>query len=127
MYPIKGQNLIGSNGYDYSFLAKHGDDLNLDSRVSEITQTFDGFLSESKITKEYGLSIRSYQVISLGHQKGIIEWISNLKGFKQILEPLYADVGHTNLKYMVNPSAVKDNHGERAIKTYKGRSFLLNI
>ena len=86
--PVKF-TLLASNGRQYSFLAKVGDDLALDARVSELIQTFDYLLRSTK--SKHGtktLSVRSFYVIPLGYKKGLIEWVDGLASFKSCVMPL---------------------------------------
>ena len=86
---LKAFTFIGSDGVKYPFLAKAGDDLSLDARVSELFRLFDHFLANDKKSRELNLSLRSYFVVPLGDKKGLIEWIPNLKGFKDCCKPIY--------------------------------------
>ena len=89
----KAFTFIGSDGIKYPFLAKAGDDLSLDARVSELFRLFDHFLANDKKSRELNLSLRSYFVVPLGEKKGLIEWIPNLKGFKDCCKPIYTREG----------------------------------
>ena len=86
--PVKF-SLRATNGQEYSFLAKKGDDLTLDARVSELIQMFDFLLRTTDKTKNEELPVRSFYVIPLGFKRGLIEWIDNLKSFKSCVEPMF--------------------------------------
>ena len=86
--PVKF-SLRATNGQEYSFLAKKGDDLTLDARVSELIQMFDFLLRTTEKTKNEELPVRSFYVIPLGIKRGLIEWIDNLKSFKSCVEPMF--------------------------------------
>ena len=86
--PVKF-TLQATNGRQYSFLAKTGDDLALDARVSELIQTFDYLLRSAKSKQgTKTLSVRSFFVVPLGHKKGLIEWVDDLASFKSCVMPL---------------------------------------
>ena len=86
--PVKF-TIVASNGQRYSFLAKTGDEMSLDARVSELIQMFDFLLRTTETTRTHRLSVRSFYVIPLGHKRGLIEWVNDLAPFKACLEPLF--------------------------------------
>lgn len=74
----KRLNFLGSDGHSYSFLLKKGDDLNLDSRIGETFELFDYLLQQEKESRDENMTLRSYNVVPIGHKRGIIEWVDDL-------------------------------------------------
>lgn len=123
--PVKF-TLVASNGRKYSFLAKIGDDLALDARVSELMQTFDYLLRSTN--NKHGpkrLSVRSFFVIPLGVREGLIEWIDDLASFKSCINPLIAREGKESaLKIFqhVERRGVDPKHVEKMCKALYARN-----
>ncbi|KAJ1900629.1 hypothetical protein LPJ66_001349 [Kickxella alabastrina] len=81
--------IIGSNGKRYSFLCKPKDDLRKDSRLMEFNSMINKLLSAGTETHKRGLHIRTYAVVPLNEECGLIQWISPTIGIRQILSKLY--------------------------------------
>ena len=119
-------SFIGTDGITYNFLAKDGDDLRLDARVSELFQMFNHFLATDQKSRDRGLSLRSYHVTPLGKKKGLIEWIPDLKGFKDCCKPAYERQGKLNKCWQMSNGNTEDPKEDR-IKSYKKHVQALRI
>lgn len=64
--PIK-ITVLGSDGKDYSFLIKFGEDLRQDQRIQQLFLLMNTILTDSQI--------KTYQIIPLTHNLGMIEWV----------------------------------------------------
>lgn len=77
--------LIGSDGKDYIILMKAKDDLRKDYRLMEFNNVVKQFLHENSEARQRRLNIRTYAVMPLNEDCGIIEWVSNLQAFRTIV------------------------------------------
>ncbi|KIV90128.1 hypothetical protein PV10_07469 [Exophiala mesophila] len=81
----------GSDGNIYNVLAKPKDDLRKDQRLMEFNTMINRFLKRDVEAAKRRLYIRTYAVIPLNEECGLIEWVDNLKTFREILLKLYKD------------------------------------
>ncbi|KAK7904072.1 hypothetical protein WMY93_016679 [Mugilogobius chulae] len=77
-------SLKGSDGRSYTMMCKPKDDLRKDCRLMEFN---------CLINKAEELHIRTYAVIPLNEECGIIEWVNNTAGLRHILTKLYKERG----------------------------------
>lgn len=82
-------NFKASDGLAYSFLLKPKDDLRRDFRLMEFNNIVKHYLNMDLEARERRLNIRTYGVLPLNEEYGIIEWLDNLQTFRQILLLLY--------------------------------------
>ena len=81
----------GSDGNMYAVLAKPKDDLRKDQRLMEFNNMINRFLKRDVDAAKRRLYIRTYAVIPLNEECGLIEWVDNLKTFRDIILKLYKD------------------------------------
>jgi serine/threonine-protein kinase ATR len=81
----------GSDGNIYNVLAKPKDDLRKDQRLMEFNTMINRFLKRDVDAAKRRLYIRTYAVIPMNEECGLIEWVDNLKTFRDILLKLYKD------------------------------------
>ncbi|XP_055380067.1 serine/threonine-protein kinase ATR [Condylostylus longicornis] len=81
--------LIGSDGKEYTVLLKPNDDLRKDFRLMEFNNIVKQYLYQDAKARQRRLGIRTYAVMPLNEECGIIEWVNDLKPFRQILIELY--------------------------------------
>lgn len=81
----------GSDGNLYNVLAKPKDDLRKDQRLMEFNNMINRFLKRDVEAAKRRLYIRTYAVVPLNEECGIIEWVDNLKTFRDIILKLYKD------------------------------------
>ncbi|KIX95534.1 uncharacterized protein Z520_08654 [Fonsecaea multimorphosa CBS 102226] len=81
----------GSDGNMYSVLAKPKDDLRKDQRLMEFNNMINRFLKRDVDAAKRRLYIRTYAVIPMNEECGLIEWVDNLKTFRDIILKLYKD------------------------------------
>ena len=85
--------IIGSDGKLYNFLAKPKDDLRKDCRVIEFYAMINKLLRRDADGRRRDLYIRTYSVIPLSEECGLIEWVPNTNTFRNILNKLYKSRG----------------------------------
>ncbi|KAI9331418.1 hypothetical protein DFJ73DRAFT_857163 [Zopfochytrium polystomum] len=105
--------VIGSDGRDYIFLLKPKDDLRKDARLMEFNGLINKLLKQDPESRKRNLYIRTYAVVPLNEECGIIEWVENTSCFRHIVVKAYRTKGihytHQNVK------AWFDQRGTRSI------------
>ncbi|KAJ2039746.1 hypothetical protein H4S03_001488 [Coemansia sp. S3946] len=79
----------GSDGRAYSFLCKPKDDLRKDARLMEFNSMINQLLRSNTQTQKRGLHIRTYAVVPLNEECGLIQWVDNTAGLRHIIMKLY--------------------------------------
>ncbi|KAI8973495.1 hypothetical protein BDF20DRAFT_655405 [Mycotypha africana] len=77
--------ILGNDGKKYYFLLKKEDDLRKDARTIEFENMLNSIFKKNPHCRDKGLYIRTFAVIPLGHQWGLLEWIENLEPLKGIV------------------------------------------
>ncbi|KAK0175715.1 hypothetical protein PV327_009444 [Microctonus hyperodae] len=85
--------LIGSDGNQYLFMCKPRDDLRRDFRLMEFNDIVNKYLQKDPESRQRRLYIRTYGVIPLNEECGLIEWIPNLIGYRFAIVNLYKERG----------------------------------
>ncbi|KAH9248203.1 hypothetical protein BASA81_014163 [Batrachochytrium salamandrivorans] len=98
-------NIRGSDGKDYIFLCKPVDDLRKDSRLMEFNAMINRLLKKDPDARKRDLYIRTYAVVPLNEECGIIEWVNNVSGYRNILISSYKArnlyVHHNEIKQLM--------------------------
>ncbi|KAJ2347201.1 hypothetical protein GGH91_001926, partial [Coemansia sp. RSA 2671] len=81
--------MVGSDGRSYSFLCKPKDDLRKDARLMEFNSMINHLLRSNAQTQKRGLHIRTYAVVPLNEECGLIQWVPSTAGLRQILMKQY--------------------------------------
>ncbi|KAI8321166.1 hypothetical protein GQ54DRAFT_262327 [Martensiomyces pterosporus] len=81
--------IIGSDGRSYRFLCKPKDDLRKDARLMEFNSMINQLLSANSQTHKRGLHIRTYAVVPLNEECGLIQWVGPTTGIRHVLLSLY--------------------------------------
>lgn len=63
------------------------------SRLMELNQLINRYLVKDPESRKRNLHIRTYAVIPLNEECGLIEWIPNLIGLRHILNKIYKEKG----------------------------------
>eukprot|EP01117_Protostelium_nocturnum_P016014 TRINITY_DN6263_c0_g1_i1.p1 TRINITY_DN6263_c0_g1~~TRINITY_DN6263_c0_g1_i1.p1 ORF type:complete len:1383 (+),score=565.02 TRINITY_DN6263_c0_g1_i1:228-4151(+) len=82
--------IAGSDGKKYPFLCKPKDDLRRDCRMMEFNTIINKLLKKNPACRKRNLKIRTYSVVPLNEESGIIEWVENTSTMRSILQPYYA-------------------------------------
>jgi serine/threonine-protein kinase ATR len=85
--------LRGSDGRLYSFLAKPKDDLRRDCRLMDLACLLNRMFRKEPEARKRDLLIRTYTVVPTNETSGLIEWVDNLKGLRQIINQLLKERG----------------------------------
>ncbi|XP_077417783.1 serine/threonine-protein kinase ATR isoform X2 [Vanacampus margaritifer] len=100
-------SLRGSDGRSYTMMCKPKDDLRKDCRLMEFNCLINKCLRKDAESRRRELHIRTYAVIPLNEECGIIEWVNNTAGLRHILTRLYKERGiylsGKELKKMILP------------------------
>ncbi|PWN38433.1 uncharacterized protein FA14DRAFT_118905 [Meira miltonrushii] len=80
-----------SNGKSYAFLCKPKDDLRKDARLMEFDSMINNLLQSNPDSRKRRLYIRTYAVVTLNEECGLIEWVPNTVGLRHVLHRLYAN------------------------------------
>ncbi|KAJ2774200.1 hypothetical protein IWQ56_000677, partial [Coemansia nantahalensis] len=98
---------VGSDGQTYSFLCKPKDDLRKDARLMEFNSMINQLLAADSQTQQRGLHIRTYAVVPLNEECGLIEWVGPTTGIRHVLLRLYKE--HGVAISMAQVKAILDN------------------
>lgn len=79
----------GSDGKNYMLLIKPKDDLRTDQRLMEFNGMINRSLKRDAESSRRQLYIRTYAVVPLNEECGIIEWVPGIKTIRDILLNLY--------------------------------------
>ncbi|XP_035782012.1 DNA-dependent protein kinase catalytic subunit-like [Anopheles albimanus] len=74
----------GSDGRAHRFLAKSGEDLRQDQRIQQLQQEITHRLRYDRCCREQRLELRSYQVIPIRRDYGLIGWLEDTVSIKDI-------------------------------------------
>ncbi|XP_060578307.1 serine/threonine-protein kinase ATR-like [Ruditapes philippinarum] len=83
----------GSDGNLYVMMCKPKDDLRKDCRLMEFNGIVNKFLRKDPESRKRYLYIRTYTVIPLNEECGLIEWVNNTSGLRHVLLKLYKEKG----------------------------------
>lgn len=115
--------LIGHDGRDYVMMMKPKDDLRKDFRLMEFNAVVKQYLYQDPDAKHRRLNIRTYAVLPLNEECGIVEWVQNLNTFRNILLTYYKQRGiAVTVKEMRN-----FNHRRDAPLQVKKNTFLKEL
>ncbi|WFD35666.1 non-specific serine/threonine protein kinase [Malassezia cuniculi] len=82
--------ILASNGARYPFLCKPRDDLRKDARLMEFDAMINKLLQSTSESRRRRLYIRTYAVLILNEECGLIEWVPNTVALRHILSKHYA-------------------------------------
>ncbi|KAJ6937213.1 hypothetical protein NC652_011767 [Populus alba x Populus x berolinensis] len=85
--------LLGSDGIEHPFLCKPKDDLRKDARMMEFTAMINRLLSKYPESRRRKLYIRTFAVIPLTEDCGMVEWVPHTRGLRHILQDIYIKYG----------------------------------
>ncbi len=85
----KKLTLRGSDGCNVSFLAKPKDDLRKDSRMMDFVGVLNRVLARDAASRRRRLYLRSFAVVPLTEDCGLIEWVPHTVGLRILLQEQY--------------------------------------
>ena len=89
----KKLTIVGSDGQKYAFLCKPKDDLRKDLRMMEFTTMLNRLLARDPSSRKRRLYLRTFAVMPLNEDNGIIEWVPNTTGLRHVIQALYVQDG----------------------------------
>eukprot|EP00850_Spirogloea_muscicola_P000260 SM000001S04662 [mRNA] locus=s1:1542427:1556327:- [translate_table: standard] len=98
--------LLGSDGREHPFLCKPKDDLRKDARMMEFTTMINRLLSKNSASRRRNLHIRTFAVLPLTEDCGMIEWTLHTRGLRHILQDIYMACGKFD-RQKTNPTIKK--------------------
>ncbi|KAH0495668.1 hypothetical protein TgHK011_009203 [Trichoderma gracile] len=103
----------GSDGKTYMLLIKPKDDLRTDQRLMEFNGIINRSLKRDAESSKRQLYIRTYAVVPLNEECGIIEWVPGIKTMRDILLNLYASQkihpDYNTLKQLMEEASTSDS------------------
>ncbi|KAF9115524.1 serine/threonine-protein kinase M1 [Mortierella sp. AM989] len=81
--------VVGSDGLHYTFLCKPKDDLRKDAKVMEFNTLVNMLLKKNREANRKNLYIRTYAVVPLNEECGLIEWVHHTTPFRHIIQKQY--------------------------------------
>ncbi|KAK4054815.1 hypothetical protein OIV83_000739 [Microbotryomycetes sp. JL201] len=85
--------VVGDDGRSYSFLCKPKDDLRKDARLMEFNSMIIKLLKKDGDARSRHLDIRTYAVVPLNEDCGLIEWVPHTVVLRGILSKAYTARG----------------------------------
>ncbi|KAL7118480.1 hypothetical protein ACP275_02G004300 [Erythranthe tilingii] len=85
--------LMGSDGTERPFLCKPKDDLRKDARMMEFNAMINRLLSKSPESRRRKLYIRTFAVVPLTEDCGMVEWVPHTRGLRHIIQDIYTSCG----------------------------------
>ncbi|KAE9972679.1 hypothetical protein EG327_009430 [Venturia inaequalis] len=79
-----------SDGHRFKQLFKKADDLRQDAIMEQVFEEVSRLLSNHTTTRQRNLRIRTYKVLPLTSNSGIMEFVQNTRAFNDVLLPLHA-------------------------------------
>ncbi|KAF9427653.1 serine/threonine-protein kinase M1 [Podila epigama] len=89
--------IVGSDGNHYTFLCKPKDDLRKDAKVMEFNGLVNMLLRKNREASRRDLYIRTYAVVPLNEECGLIQWVHNTVPYRHIMQKQYKVNGITTL------------------------------
>ena len=97
----------GTDGKLYIFLCKPKDDLRRDCRVMEFNALVNKLLKKDPESRRRQLKIRCYAVMPLNEECGLLEWVPNTNGYRNIVNDLYRSKNNltrgSEIKSIISP------------------------
>ncbi|KAF9291903.1 serine/threonine-protein kinase M1 [Mortierella alpina] len=78
--------IVGSDGQRYTYLCKPKDDLRKDAKMTEFNCLVNYLLNKNREAHRRNLYIRSYAVVPLNEECGLIEWVHHTIPFRYIMQ-----------------------------------------
>lgn len=84
--------IIGSDGLKYHFLCKREEkgDMRKDSRLMEFNSMLNRLLQNNTDSRKRAIKLRTYAVLPLTEDCGLIEWVPNTHTLRELLYELYS-------------------------------------
>ncbi|KAI5080746.1 hypothetical protein GOP47_0003929 [Adiantum capillus-veneris] len=76
----------GSDELEYKFIVKGGEDLRLDQRIEQLFEMMNAILHRDPSCSKRKLSIRTYAVIPVSRQCGLLQYVENTRSLDDIVK-----------------------------------------
>ena len=114
----KKLRLLGSDGNEYVFLCKPKDDLRKDTRMMELASVINHLFSLESASRRRQLKLRTFSVVPLTEDCGIIEWVPNTNGFRHCCQDMYVADGLFDRK--TTNKDIKETYDRWQGRSYSG-------
>ncbi|CAJ0950979.1 unnamed protein product, partial [Mesorhabditis belari] len=91
----------GMDGKRYDLLAKGGDELRKDARFNDVNRMMNCLMKRNPVARRRQLMVKTYTVVPLASEGGIMEWLPNLETYRRVLTSMFPG------KFGKDPPAVK--------------------
>ena len=82
-------SVIANDGLEYMFLAKPNDDLRKDARLMDFNTVINRFFKSNPDARQRRLRIRTYGVVTLNEDSGIVQWVPNTVPMRNVINKSY--------------------------------------
>lgn len=109
------------NGDQYHFLCKPKDDLRKDARLMDFNSVVNKLLRANSEARRRQLHIRTYSVVPLNEECGLIEWVRNTCALRALLKRRYDAIGVSMMPKRINDyfEKFKTVAADQAAKTFE--------
>ncbi|CAG8447289.1 28742_t:CDS:10 [Dentiscutata erythropus] len=83
--------IIGTDGKEYPFLVKGGEDLRLDQRVQQLFTVMNELMRKDYFCSQRKIELITYKVVPITGSLGIIEWINDTRPLRSFIENELSD------------------------------------
>lgn len=83
--PVK-INIYGSDGHQYNFLLKYGEDLRQDQRIQQVFKLMSDNLALDKTSQSMNLNIVSYNVVPITTYFGMLSWVPDTVPLQEFVQ-----------------------------------------
>jgi serine/threonine-protein kinase ATR len=102
----KRLTMVGTDGRGYGFLAKPKDDLRKDARLMEFNTVVNKLLRHDPEGRRRQLYIRTYPVILLSEDSGMLGWVKGTRPYRSIVSELYESEGNPYINLFTETKAL---------------------
>ncbi|CAO3615261.1 unnamed protein product [Cunninghamella echinulata] len=82
----KRLRIFGTDGKEYMFLVKGGEDLRLDQRIQQLFRVINDSIQKEPYCAIHDVNNTTYNVIPMSTNVGMIEWVDNSKPLRHCIE-----------------------------------------
>ncbi|GES81504.1 DNA-dependent protein kinase catalytic subunit [Rhizophagus clarus] len=79
-------SILGTDGNEYLFLVKGGEDLRLDQRVQQLFSLMNEIMKKDSFCSQRNITQRTYKVVPITGRLGLIEWINYTTPMRVFIE-----------------------------------------
>ncbi|ORX51884.1 hypothetical protein DM01DRAFT_1063713 [Hesseltinella vesiculosa] len=78
--------IYGTDGKEYPFLVKGGEDLRLDQRIQQLFGVMNELVRKEPYSTQHQVRLKTYNVIPMSTNVGIIEWVNDTKPLRYCIQ-----------------------------------------